>query len=506
MPASDQQFPTSPAAIAAVGSRGPRPLRLVQRLSGWQAPFVECDAWLVAAFGGRGSGKTRAGAEKKIERRLRYPGSIGLSGASTYQQTRYATMRQFLLALAAYGIAHEVDRRPRDAALAGRMRSMGLTDFHGVVTLPNGSAEVFRTFGAHDALRGYEVADIWIDESRELSYDAFVAVQPCLRGHGAIAYQIILTTSPRGYDWNHDVVVDRESPRYVPDSRWFHATSHENPFNPAGYADRLLRSLSPQMARQEVQAEFISADGAVWPELQALPQPAGNLLPWSLDAGAPVRIAVDFGYRSPAIILLQSIRFPEEHALLDREGQPLDRCDVVIDECLPVNCRTDELVDWLNHRRRNHAWAASGAVIEYGLMSCDPAGAQVNAQSGSADVDLFRRAGFRVRPLSSKSSHRLIPFGCNLVGSRWCNARGERRLYIACRDATEAASGQTSLCPKALRAFRTYAYRSGRDDAPVDERPMKGGPGAPDHACDALRYDQVNHHGHAWDRVHERRY
>lgn len=429
-----------------------------------------------------------------IQRRLAYPCSIGLGGAPTYQQMRATTMRAFIRGLHNYGIPYTRNKRPHNESVAQRLEEMGITDFRDVITTVNGSVQIFRSLGdqAFDAQRGSEYADITIDEAHGISYECFQVLAPCLRGHGEIPYQIYIPTTPNGFDWVYDIAVDSGSERYVKDSEWIHATSYDNPFNPSDYVENLLGILTDRMVEQEVFARFVSMDGSVWPELDPRPHPNGNLLPWKFDAAEEVRIAIDWGYRSPAVLLLQRIRFPREWGIVNAKGAPISDADIVVDEYLPIDIRTEELIQWLRQRKVSNPY---NVEYLYGKASYDPAGGQVNDQSGTSNAMLLSKAGFRLKPLASKGRMRSVAFGCQVVGSRWQNALGERRLFIACKDESEAENGRSSRCPGALRAFQSYSYKQSQDDKPLDEKPVKGGQRAPDHPADALRYDQMNHHG-----------
>lgn len=472
-------------------------IRLSQTVSEWQSRFLECEADDAAVFAGRGSGKSRVMAEWKLQRRLTYHQTIGLCGASTHQQTRNTIMKYFLSALNRYGIPYDRDCRPKHPVVARRLEEMGLSDFRGCVTLPNGSVELFRSLGdqAYDALRGYEFADIGFDESRELAYQCFETLAPCLRGYGNISYQFRRITTPNGFDWNHQVSVDEFHDRHIDGSEYFHATSRDNPFNPPGYVDSMLARLSARMAQQEIEAQFVSIAGAVWPELLNRAYPDGNLLEWEFDELANTYASIDFGYRSPAIIVVQEIRphIAMAKGIVDREGKPIRDADIVVGEWLPENTRLDEIVQWLlDWQKGKNCW---GRPIEFTWCSYDPAGDNVNQDSGKKPAEVMAKAGLRMNRMPSAAKWRTISYGCELVASRFCNAQNERRLFLACRDVDEAQKRRTTIAPGAMARFMSYSYPESKDDKPLDERPEKGGIGAPDHAADALRYFTVTRRG-----------
>ncbi len=471
-----------------------RQVRVPVTIHSKQAEFIKWEDYVVALIWGRGTGKSVAGAIKVLERRLRHPKSIGLAGASTHQQVAASTQKHFIALLRKLKIPYERNKRPKDPELAAKLEDMGITDFYGVVTLPNGSIQVFRSLGktAFEALRGGEYADIWFDEARELTYLCFQTLAPCLRGYGDIDYQIIITTSPKGFNWIYEILADEASDKYVENSRWSHATSRANPFNPADFVSRLLGSMTAKMAAQEVDAVFTSITGAVWPEFVPEQFPRGSFLPWEFDPLAQTFFSIDFGYRSPAIIVVQEIRpkIAKEYGIVDASGRPLDNCEVVIDEWLPFDTRLDQLTDWLlRWENGENQWDWKGS-FDFGAY--DPAGDNVNQDSGKRPAQELRVAGLPLLSIPSLPKYRSVSWGCEVVGSRFQNARGERRLFVASKPGEKRRS---SIVPGCTSKFLAYCYPEDEEEKPVDEKPVKGGAGAPDHAADALRYLEVLRHG-----------
>jgi phage terminase large subunit len=463
-----------------------------------QAEFLSWDDYVIGAVWGRGAGKSCVGAKKVLQRRIEYPGSMGLAGTATHRQTTATTLAHFLKALNEWGIPYSRNHRPKDAALATSLEIAGITNFNGVVSLPNGSVQVFASLGdqAFDAWRGPDFADLWLDEARDLSYECMQVLSGCLRGYGDIPYQIIITTTPNGMDsWIYNVLVDESNDRYIANSQWSHANSFDNPFNPPDFVDRMRETMSDRMALQEIDAEFTSLSGAVWPELESKPYPQGNLIPWRFDHNADTYFAVDFGYRSPAVLVIQSIRpmLARELGIIDVYGKPLTNADIIIGEWLPTDKRMDELIAWV------HDYASGnnpfGAAFRFKWGAYDPAGDAVGQETGNKPAEEFRKSGLWMERMPQTKNYRVISWGCELVASRFCNAKKERRLFLACGSDGEAINRKSSLVPQTLVKLQSYSFKDNQDNKPVDERPVKGGQGAPDHASDALRYYTVTRWG-----------
>lgn len=473
-------------------------VRFKQTVHPKQAEFLSWDDYVVEALWGRGAGKSCVGAKKVLQRRLEYPGTMGLAGNSTHKQTTYTTQAHFLKALNEWEIPYTRNQRPKDAALATALEIAGITNFNGVIALPNGSVEVFASLGdqAFDAWRGPDFADLWFDEARDLSYECFQVLSACLRGYGDIPYQIIITTTPNGMDhWTSHITLDESHERHVKSSRCSRGTSHDNPFNPPGYVDRMLEAMSPRMAQQEIYGELTSLSGAVWPELLPKKYPIGNLIPWVFDFNADTYFSIDFGYRSPAILVIQSIRphVAQRLGIVDVRGKPITNADVIIGEWLPSDTRNDELIKWV--QRYASGDNPYGAAFKFKWGSYDPAGDAVGQETGNKPADEFRKEGLWMQRMPQTKNYRVISWGCELVASRFHNARQERRLFLACKSNEEDEAGKSSLVPGALVKLQSYQYPDNKDDKPIDERPVKGGQGAPDHAADALRYYTVTRWG-----------
>lgn len=461
-------------------------------VSALQAKALSVEAAVMLWLGGRGSGKSRYLALNAVMRRLRYPGTVGFSGAPTADQTKKATLREFLKTLSAIGVPFSINRKPSNQRVREFLLSRGFDDFKGFVTLANGSAQYFHTLSDPDKLRGYDFADLSLDETREVDPSVLDVVLPCLRGYDDIApgivYQTRAATTPNGYDWNYRRFIDQDGEDFIPGARFIHSTSRDNPFiNSEAYVGNLAAVLSAQMLAQEVDAELVSIAGAVYGESLSLDRfPNGNLLEWSFDPSAPVEVGVDWGYRRPFLVLTQPISYEraKRYGLRDASGGVMTDADVIVDYWGPRDKKLGELAQWLTTRRTSNP---HGANYNYGHLCYDPAGDQVNDQSGRSDAEEMRRAGFRVRSAPTLPRFRAIRYGVEFVRSRFENAMGERRLFIACKPGDNPR--KSAYAQAVIRHLTTYSYAEHKEGKPLDERPIKDG--QCDHCCDAVRYHQL---------------
>ena len=109
----------------------------------------------------------------------------------------------------------------------------------------------------------------------------------------------------------------------------------------------------------------------------------------------------------------------------------------------------------------------------------DPAGGQVQSQSGIGDIALMRSFGIYCRYPRDKAS-RIISTGIDHVRSFFENADGVHRIHIDKR------------CKGLIEDLETYRYELDKDNRPLKEQPLKDG--YSDHSMDALRMAIVTHY------------
>ncbi len=184
---------------------------------------------------------------------------------------------------------------------------------------------------------------------------------------------------------------------------------------------------------------------AVYPEFDAdrhVREPEFEL---RTDEGSMYVGGMDFGFRSPAVVLwahlssLGVIHVLHEHS---REEMTLEK-----------------------HLRV----MGSPEYPKLSWIGVDPAGAQRSDQTGLSPITLLKREGFKVRSRKSR-----VEDGIRAVRQRLDPATGEPTLLIHPR------------CAELIRSLTSYRFPS---DNPYATAPVKDGA---DHAADALRYMIVN--------------
>lgn len=218
--------------------------------------------------GGRGSGKTTAGAIQAILEAVEYqPGERGIVIAPTYQMLKDATMFEFFKWL------------PRQYVL-----NFNRTEH--VLTMTNGSEVVFRSADNPDSLRGPNRAWLWMDEARNLrTRDAYDIASAQLRP----TRKLWITTTPGGiFHWLYGLFYEEP----LPGTAAITVKTFENTYLPPEYAARLRAQYTGAFASQELDAEWVAFEGRVYDnfDLAANVSPTAEYNPdldvyWGLDDG-----------------------------------------------------------------------------------------------------------------------------------------------------------------------------------------------------------------------------
>lgn len=208
-----------------------------------QADALESENPLTLMLGGIGSGKSFCGAMHANMMTELNPDSPGLICANSYKQLKDATLTTLLSFLDKYKIKHAYKKQANELYIGRKM-------FY------------CRSLENYDAIRGIEISDAWLDETRDTDPAAFDVVLGRLRHPKTNRFRTLLTTSPNGYDWLHDKFVLNP----LLGSNLVHATSMQNTFLPDGYIQMLASAYDPKMYEQEVMGQFvnISADQAYY--------------------------------------------------------------------------------------------------------------------------------------------------------------------------------------------------------------------------------------------------
>lgn len=275
-------------------------------LARWQYEALNNPYDHFAMFAGVACGKSYTGSHFAIRQMLRHPEMTGLIGANTYDQLSQASLRELFYWLDEYGLDYVVDCRPPRHWRCRRALKTYKNTIH-VRNPKNGRVALAftRVLSNENALRGIEISWYWLDETRDMPEIVHDVVISRMRETDNYARGIITTTT-NGEDWsyrrffinprNGDPDDTTYGSMHVPTSESLRAG-----IITAKYYETMLKSYSPMMALQELDAQHVNvAGGRAY--YSASPKNAMQRAPWG-DAvpnrERPLIIGCDFNF-SPA--------------------------------------------------------------------------------------------------------------------------------------------------------------------------------------------------------------
>jgi phage terminase large subunit-like protein len=200
------------------------------------------------------TGKTFTGAHFAIKMFIEHPEKTGLIGANTYNQLSQATLAELFLQLDKYGLQYVVDRKPpwKNARL--------FKSYENILSVRIGDkvAHAFtRVMSDSNALRGLNISWAWLDETRDTPQETHDVVLSRMRETKGFQ-KTLVTTTTAGEDWCWK--------RFYRDGdgvNFGYARAKTIQMVEAGilsqeFYDNMRRAYSPQMAAQELDAEFVS--------------------------------------------------------------------------------------------------------------------------------------------------------------------------------------------------------------------------------------------------------
>ena len=264
----------------------------------------------------------------------------------------------------------------------------------------------------------------------------------------------ILISTPDGYGYFYDLYLTGQR-----DESWFSFNSPSWDIHyafPEGVSDSDLleakKSLSLEVFEQEYGAKFTSLSGRVYNDFTR----EDNVGNYPYNYTRPVFLAIDFGYRMPAVLFFQT-------DIVDGTNHIY-----IIDEIIHrTNIKITELCDLIKAK-------------PYSILRAfgDPAGYQVQSSVGIGEADIFARlTGNRVFALRDKAS-RSVNSGISHVRSFVKTADGVARLHI------------DKSCTGIIEDLESFRYPDSKEGKELKDAPLKDG--IHDHGCDALRYGIIN--------------
>jgi len=264
--------------------------------------------------------------------------------------------------------------------------------------------------------------------------------------------KVIFITTPEGRNWIYDLFkLGANDPLWSSHTSpsWVNQYEFPEGLNDPAIIER-KRNMSKELFGQEFGAEFSVFEGKVWDFHRD--EDVGD---FPYNPNLPTYCTIDFGYRMPAVMFCQT--YWEDNVEHIR----------VFDSILhKQNIKTEDLIKMIKTK-------GYPVASYYG----DPAGANVQGQSGAGDMEIFRRSGIKVISTRDRMSRNIVASVAYTRGF-FESANGVRRIHVDKR------------CVDVIEDFEEYRYPESEDGKPIKEEPVKDG--YHDHGNDAFRYFIIN--------------
>lgn len=257
-------------------------------------------------FGGIGSGKTATGTHFGLGMAKANPYTLGFIGANSYQQLSQSTLRCFFRYVDTYGLKYVYDiRPPKSWGIKSKVKK-----HNGIITFSFGPQIITRSLDNYDDIRGVEIGWFWLDETRDTKKEAWNVVKGRMRCKESNNRAGLITTSPNGYDWQHDEFIIKpgtlNDDGRVLNKDHIHVISstYENRKNlPEGYIESLEDSYDSFLAKQELMGEFVNTQsGRVYYAYTDLNHDK-NI---KYEPSLPIYIGMDFNVDPMTAVLYQN--------------------------------------------------------------------------------------------------------------------------------------------------------------------------------------------------------
>ncbi len=204
-------------------------------------------------LGGVGSGKTLIGCITVLTWAVLYDGDY-LVGRQFFPELRDTTLKTFLEICPPELI---VEHRVADAIVRIRSRSGKISNV------------LFRALEEPDKLRSLNLNGFYLDESNQMTENAFWLLTTRLRGRHI--RKGIMTTNSDGRSWGWRLFVQKSFTENEDAKKMFYsikAPSTENTHLPDDYIQSMLSSYTDARRRREVEADEDLFEGAVYPDFR----------------------------------------------------------------------------------------------------------------------------------------------------------------------------------------------------------------------------------------------
>ncbi len=315
---------------------------------GGQIDFHNSPARFRTVIAGVRGGKTFSGAYETLRFALEEDGRVIWVCAPTFKMVKVAEMEIENLLTGIEEVV--VDRNKKDMK----------------ITLISGSTIQFHSLENYDALRGYKVDAIWVDEASYARKEAIDVLRTRISSTMGLMW---ITTTPKGKNWVYDwyMMGLSDNPKYEAYES-FHWETRDNPYFPAEEWDLAKADLPTDFFDQEYRAKFLDDMAGVFRGVKAIIMQEGDdhkpVAPFSM--GVDLAKSVDW----TVITVMDStgrvvdwqrfnrIPWPEQKKIIARRwkfwheaGESVGGCKIVMDSTGVGAPMYDELVEEIGDSR-----------------------------------------------------------------------------------------------------------------------------------------------------------
>lgn len=405
--------------------------------------LVDEEHFLLGLIGGIGSGKTYSLA-RWIRAKMRKEAGTGTVGgifANTYQQLSQATLPEVWKAFDEIGLEYGRDY------VFGEMpprfwrgfRSKFGKKHNNVLSVREWGQAICRSLENYENIRGIELGWAAQDEARNAKREAFDVIIGRLRCPLARQRCYRIVTSPNGYDWLYEILVEEpdKNPELRDERRIIHTQTTDNPALDSQYVNTMLRMYDPRFAAQEIEGKFVLITAG-----QVYHQFNRNIHVKKVRPSPRLGYQISFDFnRSPfCAIIFQTIRDTKRNH------------DVVfaVDEVVVDDCGTTDMCKEIIRRLRSYG-DDTGSIEVYG----DASGRHRDTRNHLTDYDIISREfavyGNRFKR-RWKNRNPPVTARVNAVNAALRNAVGEVRFYVSER------------CEHLRKDFERVVWKPGTSD------------------------------------------
>ena len=403
----------------------------------------------VLYVGGVGSGKSLIGCITTLTLAVLYPGD-------------YLVCRQFMPELRLTTMQTFLDICPKELIAEYRVADA-------IVRIKSASGKIsnviFRGLEEPDKHRSLNLNAAYIDESNQVSEEAFTLLQSRLRG--AHVRKIYMTTNSGGHDWQYNYFVKQDGFKEVAKKQFklIKAPSTENYHLPEGYVEAMLNTWSDDRIQREIFASFDAFEGQVYADFR---RDTHVIKPFFIPNEWPRVMGIDHGFRNATCALWGAIDY-DSNVYIYREFY-----------------NREWLIEEICQGKRRKGMVPEKGIVELTgkekieWAKIDPSVKAVRGQSGVSDWDTYVEYLPREFPLGLANNSKTEGIDRIKTYLKPHPITGKPRLFMF------------DTCVNLIEEMSQYKYDtlsstlSGKRNE--KEEPLK----VNDHSCDALRYMIVN--------------